>query len=286
MKLNKLIFILFILLLTSNFDAFSKTTEHDSIISISGQIIHADSLSPIPLATISIKRTKKGIICDSLGVFHLQVQQYDTLRISALGYRKIEWVVPLIINPDFPPFFRIKLKDTSYLLGEVEIHALGTWKNFKNEFIHTDLPKENKLSIDFKISEVEMQNIRDKIAVQNNSTFDFLGAFVYYGGKLLCKKKKTKVIVSDEIKKRHEQILDSKYNKNLIAQLTHEKGSQLDRLTAFINSQTNFTYESNELSIQNKIMALYKKFKLNPEIIEKQTFVIDSSKQINNHLRP
>jgi len=81
------------------FICFSAKSQEDKNISISGQILQAKNMEVISRATISIKRTRMGTICDSLGVFHLQVQQADTLVISALGYQTKEWAVPFIFNP-------------------------------------------------------------------------------------------------------------------------------------------------------------------------------------------
>ncbi|WP_372754780.1 carboxypeptidase-like regulatory domain-containing protein [Labilibaculum sp.] len=276
-----LISLLFLLYSTSL--TIANDTDQKLNISISGTILQSKNHTPIPLATISINRTRQGTICDSLGVFHLQIQQGDTLRISALGFQGIDWEIPFIFNTEFPPVFQIKLEDTSYLLDEVDIYALGIWDEFKEEFIHIKVPKKDTLSTKFTLSKVEIQNIKDKITI--NTPPNLLGGLMYYASKLIVKKKAPQIVISKEIQELHKQILSKKYNKKLIAELTHEKGVKLDELTAFINSQTNFTFESNEFSIQTKIIELYEEFKQNPEIINKQRFKIDTSKKIINRLR-
>jgi hypothetical protein len=263
---------------------YANNTNKNPIIRISGQIIQSKNLVPIPFATILIKGTRQGTICDSLGIFHLQVQQGDTLQIKALGFKGIDWKIPLITDTEIAPFFKIKLENTSYLLDDVDVYALGTWEEFKEEFIHSDLPMEVKPTADLNISKVEMQNIKDEIAF--NTAPDMVGGLISYASKLFMKKKKPIIILSDETKGQHAQILNSKYNKKLIAELTHEKGSRLDELIIFINSRTNFTFENNELFIQTKIVELYEEFKQNPENETKQKIKIDSSKQIINPLRP
>ncbi|MDE5418414.1 carboxypeptidase-like regulatory domain-containing protein [Labilibaculum sp. DW002] len=273
MKLNKLIFISFFLFLTSSFDSFSKPTELDSIISISGQIIHADSLSPIPLATVSIKRTKKGIICDSLGIFHLQVQQYDTLRISALGYKKIEWAIPLIINPEFPPFFQIKLEDISYLLDEVEIYALGTWDEFKDEFLKTKLTDKNPIS----------KNITNQLAPYNTkkpnvvpaqyrpkregkmgvvsaifAPTDFLHNKLSKSEK--SKKKLSKIIRNEGNLKK----ISAKYNAEIVSDATGLKGDELLAFMEFSGSHINVTANTSDYSVMKQILFWFEKYKEKP----------------------
>lgn len=270
MNLNKLVFVLLILLLTSKLDAFSKPTELDSIISISGQIIHADSLTPIPLATISIKRTKKGIICDSVGVFHLQVQQYDTLRISALGYKKIEWAIPLIINPEFPPFFQIKLEDISYLLDEVQIHALGTWDEFKDEFLKTKIVDKNPIS----------KNITDQLAPYNTKKPNIVPAqyrpkregkmgvvsaifaptdFLHnkFSKSEKAKKKLSKIIRNEGNLKK----ISLKYNAEIISDATGLTGKELIDFMEFSGAKINVTANSSDYQVMKQILFWFEQYK-------------------------
>ncbi len=285
MNLKRVFYISLLLLLSSSYYSFSESTKIDSIISISGQILHSESLTSIPLATITIKRTRKGAICDSLGIFHLQIQLYDTLRISALGYKPKEWMLPAKNNSN-NPVFTIKLDEISYLLKEVRVSSWKNWTDFKEEFIRTKAPKEDELEINFKMSEVDMRNIKDAIAVNNNQSFDFAGALIYYGIKLFEKKKIPEVVFSKEIQELHEQILAEKYNNKIIKQLTNQEDSELEKLREFINRNTNFTYETNEITIQTKVVELYEKYKNSIDITKFHQFKIDTLRKIPNHLKP
>ena len=265
----KIYFLLFFLT-AAVLHADAEKASQDSIISISGQIIHADSLSPIPLATISIKRTKKGIICDSLGVFHLQVQQYDTLRISALGYRKIEWAIPLIINPDFPPFFQIKLEDISYLLDEVEIYALGSWDDFKDEFLKTKITDKNPIS----------KNITSQLAPYNTKKPNVVPAryrpkregemgvvsaifaptdFLHnkFSKSEKSKKKLAKIIRNEGNLKK----ISSKYNARIVSDATGLKGDELLDFMEFSGSHITVSAKSSDYYVMKQIIFWFEKYK-------------------------
>lgn len=277
-------FIILILLCFISLHSHAET-EQDSIISISGQILQEKSLEPISNATISIKRTRKVSICDNLGVFHLQIQQSDTLRISALGYKPKEWIVaPKNNNKDV--FFTIKLNKTSYLLNEVIIFSWKNYAEFKEEFIHSKAPKKDEFTTKFRLSDTDIKEIKDAIAVKSNPSFDFLGAFVYYGGKLFQKKKAPEIVFSKEIQELHEQILTKKYNTKIIKQLTNEQDDEFEKLIEFINLNTNFTYETNEIDIQTKIVELYEEYKLNKDSKNLDLFKVDTIRKIPNNLRP
>ena len=285
MNLMRICYISLLILLASSHYSFSESSKIDSIISISGQILQSESLVPIPSATISIKRTRKGIICDSLGIFHLQIKQYDTLRISALGYKPKEWVLPTKNNIN-NLVFTIKLNETSYLLEEVTVSSWKNWTEFKEEFIHTKIPKEEKLPVNFKLSDADMKNSKDAVSAENAKSFDIVGALIYYGIKLFEKKKVPQIVFSKEIQELHKQVLAEKYNNEIIKQLTNEQGDELERVREFINRNTNFTYKTNEVIIQTKIVELYGKYKLITDRTKLHHFKVDTLRKIPNHLKP
>lgn len=272
-----------LLSLTLSKHSFANTTRSDSLISISGQVIDSKSLATIPLATIKIKNTRVGAICDSIGLFNLRIQEDDTLEISTLGYKTKEWVLPNEYN-SYNTIFKIKLDVKSYQLEEVNISSWRNWNEFKEEFIHTDLPKEKKPTADFNLPEVQMQNIRDKIAF--NTAPDMIGGLLYYASKLLVKKKKPQIIFSDEIIELHEQILRSRFNKEIVSELTKEKDKQLEKLMIYINKKTRFTYQNSEAYIQSKIVELHKKFKQTSDTTRTNILEIDTINRIPNHLKP
>ncbi|BAX79786.1 hypothetical protein ALGA_1402 [Labilibaculum antarcticum] len=184
------------------------------------------------------------------------------------------------------PIFTIKLDKISYLLKEVTVSSWKNWTDFKEEFIRTKAPKEDELEINLKMSEVDMKNIKDAIAVNNNQSFDFAGALIYYGIKLFEKKKIPEVVFSKEIQELHDQILAEKYNNEIIKQRTNQEGDELEKLRAFINRNTNFTYETNEITIQTKVVELYEKYKNSIDSTNFYQFRIDTLRKIPNHLKP
>ncbi len=259
--------ILFLLALNT---AQASNIETDSIISISGQILHSESLAPIPLATITIKRTRKGTICDSLGIFHLQIQQFDTLRISALGYKRIEWEVPFVFNPDSPPFFQIKLEEISYLLDEVDIYALGTWDEFKEDFIKSKLEEKNPInkSITKQLAPYNTKkpnvvppqyraNREGKMGVVSAifAPTDFL--FDKLSKSEKSKKKISKIIRNEGNTKK----IGSKYNAEIVADATGLKGEELLKFMEYAGSNIKVTPNSSEYFVMKQILFWFNKYK-------------------------
>ncbi|MBN2597348.1 carboxypeptidase-like regulatory domain-containing protein [Labilibaculum sp.] len=269
MKLKRVLYISLILIFSSPYYSFSESSKIDTIISISGQILHSESLTPIPLATISIKRTRKGIICDSLGIFHLQIQQYDTLRISALGYKAIDWEVPFVFNPDSPPFFQIKLEDISYLLDEVDIYALGTWDEFKEDFVKTKLEEKDPINKSI-MKQLAPYNTKEPNIVpaqyrpKNEGKMGVLGAifaptdFLY---SKLSKSEKSKKELSKIIRNEGKaKKISSKYNADIVADATGLEGDELLKFMEYAGSEIKVSPNSSEYYVMQQILFLFKKY--------------------------
>ncbi|WP_372754778.1 carboxypeptidase-like regulatory domain-containing protein [Labilibaculum sp.] len=267
MNLVKIFFLLFFLLaieLHSNAERVSQ----DSIVSISGQVIQSKSLAPIPLATISIKRTRQGTICDSLGVFHLQIQQGDTLRISALGFQGLNWGIPFIFNTEFPPFFQIKLEDTSYLLDEVDIYALGTWDEFKEAFINSKV--EEKDAINKTITEqLAPYNTKEPniVPAQYRAKSEKMGVvdaifrptdFLYskLSNSEKSKKKISKLIRNESNTKK----INSKYNADIVSDATGLEGDELEKFMEYAGPHMKVNSNSSEYQVMKQILFLFEKY--------------------------
>lgn len=272
MKL-KLFSLLFFILLIKSFVSFSSSRpERDSIISISGQVIDSKNLGPVPLASITILRSRKGTICDSVGVFHLQVLQSDTLVISALGFRKKAWLIPTIINPDSPPFFQIQLDDISYLLDEVDIYALGTWDEFREDFINTKLEEKNPINKDI-IKQLAPFNTRkpDPVPAQYKpknekmSVVDAIFRPTDFLHHKLSKSEKAKKKLAKRIRNESNlKKIASKYNAEIVSSATGLKGDELLDFMEYCGSGINVKSNTTEYEVMRQILFWFEKYKQEP----------------------
>jgi len=278
---QKLISIFTLCIVTTS--SFANKQKQDSTFTISGRVINIKNNQPISLATVTIQRSRRGNICDSLGIFHLQVQQSDTLKISALGFKPKKLAVSDYYTPEHS-FFTIKLETVSYMLDEVAILNWRNWSEFKEEFIKAEVPVEVNMGKACFLSEEELKDINDKL--ESEKAGNIIGGLIYYGAKLFERKKEPEIIYTDHEKELHRQILNEKFNNNIIQELTQENGDRLNQLCIFINSKTNFTFKDSEFKIQSRILELYKEFKSNPEILEQQSVNLESAKTLTNHIRP
>ncbi len=254
----------------SGFTKAQEKTTTDFV--LSGKVIDKETQKGIAFAHIKIDETFYGTICDSLGFFHLHLTPAQKIRISALGYKTEN----LTIQPseEGAIFKEIAMQKNSYMLNEVNVYAFGTWNDFKHKFIKEKLPEEEK-SI---INEKAIVAIA-KVAADYGNTERREG----FGVSFPLSRKDRKSI---KLKKfiASENRLEQKYNKEMVAQLTKEKGKRLEYLLLYINSKAKFTSNSDEKYIIKEVLRLHQAF-LHENIDTSKYYSFFDSLPTSNHLR-
>ncbi|MGZ2370520.1 carboxypeptidase-like regulatory domain-containing protein [Ancylomarina sp. YFZ004] len=262
--------ILLILLIIFLFYNSSNATPiaNDSIISISGQIVTTTGISPVPLAHLITKGKRSGQICDSLGIFHLQVKQSDTLIISALGFKTQEWAIPFIFDTTLPQFFSIPLEKMAYLLKEVDVFALGTWDEFKAAFLKLEI--KNEYEINSQITkELAPYNTKPpniippqyRATIEDPSIWDAIGTpasflFAKFNRKEKSKRKVSKMIRNEwRIKK-----LSQNYSSEIVTANTGLKGDRLEDFMAYCGPKMKITEITSQYDILEQIVNNYKEY--------------------------
>lgn len=268
MKSGRTLIIIFILLLFISPFTFANPFENDSIISISGQIVNTKGLSPIPLAHIIIKRKRTGRICNNMGVFHLQIKQSDTLQISALGYKTKEWAIPFIFDSNQPPFFQILMEETSYLLGEVDIYAFGTWNEFKDDFVKLKIKEEYVINdqimkelAPFNTGTPNIVPPQYRPIIEDIEFWDIIGTPASYLFSKFNKKEKKKRKIAKMIRnkwktKKYEQF----YNAEIVEANTGLEGDELLGFMAYCGSKIEITEITSQYDILEQIVNNYKTY--------------------------
>ncbi len=258
-------FIIIVLFLTS-LSLSAKNIDRDSTISISGQIVASKSFSPIPLSHIIIKGKRSGQICDNLGVFHIQIKQSDTLVISALGHKTLEWTIPYIFDTKFSSFFQISLEEMAYLLNEVDVFALGTWDDFKKNF------RELELKDDFAINkqitaELAPFNTRPpniippqyRTTIEDPGVWDAIGnpasfLFTKFNSKEKSKRKVSNMMRNEWRTKKYAKY----YTSDIVSAHTGLKDEALEDFMAYCGPKLEITEITSQYDILEQIVKNHK----------------------------
>lgn len=264
------------------FGAFSQEEQNDNSFIVSGKVINQETLEGVSFANVNLQGTYWGIVCDSAGFFRLRVHPDQMLRISALGFQEqMVSIIPPEVEEEV--FQEIFMEKGSILLDEVSIYSLGTYSQFKENFIKADLPEEENIATTFnfgnlKLAQAEANSLNRQGFGLN--VLDGINAIKSIGQKR--RERKGIVAMTDW----QLRILQQKYNREVVAELTHESGFRLELLMEYINSNQNFTYQTSEMYIGVRIKQLYTDFLQEKPQFENNLSFTDSLGTIRNHLRP
>ena len=131
------VFLLFVLFINELF-----AQEHDKdLIQISGVVVSADSIQPVPFTHIIIINACRGTISDYYGYFSFVAQKNDTVLFSSVGYKKGMFVIPDTISKNRYSLIQVLVSDT-IMLAETVIYPWPTKEQFKEAFINLKVPDD------------------------------------------------------------------------------------------------------------------------------------------------
>jgi len=257
----------------------AQNSEKDESFILSGKVIDAATLEGIPYSHIKIDDTYWGVICDSLGFFKVQIKPNQSLKVSSLGFA--EQIIPVTSEiTDGTAFQELQLNRTSYMLEEVDIYSLGTWSQFKENFVNMELPEEKNVTGGWDFGNMK-QYMQAALAMDRPG----VGVGISINRKFKDRKQREHV-AKLKLTEGKINILKTKFNKQLVQDITGETGERLNALMVYINEREHFTYQTRDIYIAQRIKALYVTFAMEYVDGEYEYALDDSTKTLRNHLRP
>jgi hypothetical protein len=122
--------------------ALGQSQPPKKVIQFSGLVVTGDSLAPVPYTTVWVKNSRRGTITDYFGFFSIIVNELDTLRFSAVGFKDFQYVVPDTLTQRRYSAVQVMTRDTIYL-AETLIYPWPTREQFRHAFIHTEIPDDD-----------------------------------------------------------------------------------------------------------------------------------------------
>jgi len=214
---------------------------------LTGRVLSEKTGKPIRYATIINLKKSKVTACDSLGYFNMTVLNDDVLKINALGFEK-EYIsfIDKKINP--AEIIIIKMKEKTYKIGKVNIFE-ERWKDFVFEFTHSEIEKdETKERI-----EKWFYTLVDPKELAILTASAAIGIPINY--KTKADKQKIKV---EELKRKAAEnaIIESKYNPDLVSELTGLNKTEAIKFMRFCNFNRSYLLQANDydiiISVNNK----------------------------------
>lgn len=118
---------------------FIANSQTDSTYTLSGTVVTGNTNIPLRGAHLLTSK-KSGTKTSETGEFSITVSHNDTISVSYIGYKTINYIAPKRDNGKY--LTKFKLYRDSIILDEVEIFPYPTYKEFKEAFIAMN--KENE----------------------------------------------------------------------------------------------------------------------------------------------
>jgi len=136
------LFLLSVFLLKSLLVFTQEINYDDDLVQFSGVLVSADSLIPVPFASIIIKNTHRGTLSDYYGYFSFVALKNDTIVFSSMGYKKSSFIIPDTITQKRYSLIHVMDADT-ILLQTTLIYPWPTEEEFKKAFITLNIPDDD-----------------------------------------------------------------------------------------------------------------------------------------------
>lgn len=170
------------LILTLFAIGFIQAQTNSNLVQLSGVVVSADSLYPIPLTSIIVKNNNRGAISDYYGFYTLVAQEKDTIIFSALGYSDAKFIVPDSLEDGRYSLIQVLKRDT-ITLKTIDIFPWPTKEQFKTAFMNLDLPDNDLMRAQDNLNPANLpQNVgTDPYASYRNAMSQYQSKMYYMG---------------------------------------------------------------------------------------------------------
>jgi hypothetical protein len=181
--------LIFLFFLASTFSGFGQDDSNKSLnlVQFSGVVVTTDSLLPIPFTSIMIRNTYRGTISDYYGFFSFVAKMGDTIEFSAIGYKRMNFVIPDTLSDHRCSLIQMMAKDT-LLLKEVVIFPWPTKEQFKEAFLQLRIPADDITRAQRNLDADQLNVLSAMMPMDGSMNFKYQmeqqSARLYYSGQL------------------------------------------------------------------------------------------------------
>ncbi|MTI30983.1 hypothetical protein, partial [Xanthovirga aplysinae] len=225
--MNKLIFVSVTLSLLINYhnSKAQDTTQKKNETLRKGQIINQENFTVAPFITVLNISTKKATASDQNGFFQIPAKEGDILVFPSVQFVNDTLVVN---EPEsFGKLLTVFLNPRTISLQEVTILDLPPEDKFKRNILAYEPKPEEKTNFNFPQF---MTPIMKNPSTKAPSFTEIIGSPITGLYKKFSRKEKEKRAMARINQSAPQQrLIDSKFNRTLVKNLTSFKGNQLDR---------------------------------------------------------
>ncbi len=247
--MRKIIFISALICVITLKIAGQESSDIDTLVTVKSQLKDTDDGTPLRYAHILNPGLGIGTTSDSLGFFTIYMERNDSLLISAIGYIDTHFTLPtfwpsnLFSDP-------IRIRKQMYLIEGVSVQSLGSYQQFKQKILNARPPKSSAEQTTEYINRAATQEAVEWSSVRVGINFSMKS-------KEEKSLKKLKLILDEQEK---IEIINSKFNKRNVGELTGLKGEELVEFMDYCNLPEEFLLNASEYDILDTVKRMYRAY--------------------------
>ena len=146
-----------------------QNTDKDKLVQFSGMVLDGtdDQLYPVPYTNILVKEKGRGTYSDLRGFFSIVVEKGDVISFSAVGYKTVEYKIPLDLEDDRYSIVQLMTQDTINL-PETVVFPWPSREHFKLEFLAMDVTPELQERAARNLAQETLERMRNDVATHGN----------------------------------------------------------------------------------------------------------------------
>ena len=222
-----------------------------------GRIIDSETGQGIPFTHILNESMRSATISDTLGRYVIHGRVSDTLVFSILGYLG-KYIVLNESNSRETVITRLVAR--TYDIAEVKVFGYSSYSQFKRDFQRLRLPdtKTDQLRANLHMAALEIgKEAKYQLAMEKAARGGNLASVKILSPEEI-QRLKLKEIMKEE---RIQAVIDKKFNRQIIGDLTGLKDVELDDFMLFCKLDRQFLLKANQYDILVKVLEKLEEFK-------------------------
>ncbi len=222
---------------------------------LSGKIIDDSLEYVLPFVHLWNETAGRGAVSDDSGTFSIGVRNRDTILFSAIGYEPYL----MVVSPSSTIMETVRLTPKTYLIDEVVIRRFSSYESFIYQVVHLDLPEE-PVSTEMREYIQASSTAAALEADRERAIRDKVERFGYTTplGKGIDPAKAFQEKMRRQ--KERERVVQAKFNRELVEDITHLKGDDLTEFIAMCDFSEAYLYETDLYTIVEDIYSKFSEY--------------------------
>jgi len=151
-----------------------QNKDKENLVQFSGMVLDGtdEQLYPVPYTNILVKDKGRGTYSDLRGFFSIVVEKGDVISFSAVGYKTVEYKIPLDLEDDRYSIVQLMTQDTINL-PETVVFPWPSRDHFKLEFLAMDVTPELQERAARNLAQETLQRMRNEVSSDGNENADY-----------------------------------------------------------------------------------------------------------------